>query len=298
MKSCWEQLREIEENYAELISNEIITIGPNLCPEDLANKNMVEMWNSDFVFSQDLGKLEEEENLPQDRVIYPSHAGKRGRLCHTLRDKTYILQGKRCRLYLDIYTHNPLKNSYIIAYVEKDGDVDNVSFKFGNHEDMVIQEEGPWHFGGYGGSFHEDFAESKVEYVHSDGDNEGEAVKKSLPEPLDPNKIYGYKCECQNLVGKREKIMKMYIDYDGDKSNPSPNWKNVLTRKWDDDNWDKEIDFGGKTGRDLDEVKKGVYNGLSHRWWIRDNPSGSSGILKIYRIAIGEMGDFRPRLSS
>lgn len=308
MTSCKKQIKDIEEKFADLISNEIITIGPNVCPDDFdteLRKERSETWNSDEVFSHEFDlPLKQEHNLPEDPVIYPSHAGKKGRKCHTLKNKIYTLEGKRCRLYCDFYTRphpenpsgqTPLENSYIEAYVERDGRVDNVSFKLGNHEDMSDERyhpDGEYHFGGYGCSFHQNFAESKVEYVHSDGDTEGQSVEKPLPKSLEPNRVYGYRVECQNIAGKREKIMRMYVDYNGKPENP--NWKIVLTRKWTKDTWDRNIDFGGKSGIDLDQVKEGVYKGICHRWWIRLNPSGSSGLLKISKISIGKMDEYQP----
>ena len=234
------------------------------------------LWRSDADFELADVQLESEEPYGALDVIYPSHAGEDGDDNHTIEAGVYTLDGERVRTYFDIYQVETVANARLVFRARRSGGVENISVKFGNHS-----LDG-WIFGGYGVSFHEETAESKVEYYHNDhGDDK---VVEDLDTPLDEDTWFWFRVDIQ--TSGTQKVLNAFVDYDG-ADDESWSWTPVMVdRRWDDEDWEPPDTPGG--AQDSDEVEDGVYLGPLNRVWIRDNGDGVVEYHRVWLCALDE----------
>ncbi|HET7643468.1 MAG TPA: hypothetical protein VFK40_08165 [Nitrososphaeraceae archaeon] len=240
--------------------------------------------------------------LPEDKVIFISKAGGDSEIReHHIIDSKLVMRGNQIRIYLDlIYTNVSLKFK-----AKSTDNAENISVKFGNHssEDLGLNLG----FGGFGASFDylpESEAGSKVEPFHNYHSTKGSG---KLPDPLEHNKEYTFKVTKQNVEGKNEVEINLYIDY-----NNNGKFNNVYKMRYRPTNWKVEPEEYIKNGDDKEEKEKrraqvekakssedwthiinGPYMNDLHRIWIRLNSKGDKeeeiGTLEVWDIEIDKL---------
>ena len=252
--------------------------------------NEGELWNSDVAFSVDVNELDTETPNPNDptNVHMPSHAGNDGSNNHQVEGGLKRLSGDRVRDYFnldEVVGVGNLVNSEIEFFAIREN-IGNISLKFGNHNSDGWTLSDQWIFGGYGVSFHDGEIQSKAEYYHGPGNNNGPEDDFPLQTSIPDGDLIGYKVSKQNDPATGEVVLNAWIDYSG----TGNNWTHVMVnRRFTDGDWDVDPSDVPDGAQDSEEVKDGVYLGPCHRWWIRVN---DGGFIDYNKVIIREIGDF------
>jgi hypothetical protein len=255
-----------------------------------------------------LSKIKNRKNLqvgkalPEDKVIFISKDGGDSEIReHHIIDSKLVMRGNQIRIYLDLnYANISLKFKAKATYK-----AENISVKFGNHssEDLGLNLG----FEGFGASFdfpHESETGSKVEPFHNYHSTKGSG---KLPDPLEHNKEYTFKVTKQNVEGKNEVEINLYIDYNNnDKVNNvykmqyrPTNWKvepeEYINNADDEEEKEKrraQVDKA-MSSDDWHQIQNGPYMNELYRIWIRLNSKGDNeekiGTLEVWDIEIDKL---------
>lgn len=263
--------------------------------DDVASEEGEILWTSAKVEAiRNRENLPADKTLPEDPVFFPSNAGTHQ---HHIRNGKIITIGHQNRIYLNLKNLNVSLECMAIGE-QKIADFSLKLGSFHDSDEIGLNKA----YGGYGGAF--DFkaqeAECKVEPFHN---FHLKGINNKLPKAIEKGETYHYKVTRQNVKGKKEVVIRQYIEYE-----LNGKWTKVNDVKYTKDNWDvqgikidksdqKEIkQFNkAKSQDDFEEIVRGPYMSEGGRLWLRCNgegdPESKQGKLTLWNIIVRKLDE-------